>query len=244
MVYYGEAGSEPAWAPPKRPQTVLIVDDEPMIRQIARSSLAPRGYRVEEASTGEEVLQKVPALRPDVILLDLGLPDADGIEVTHQLRSFTDIPIIILSVRSAESDKIAALESGADDYLTKPCQPEKLVERVRAALLLKDLRRTPVFVSGDLRVDLDHGIVQIGIDRIELTEDEYELLKVLVVNAGRLLTQRRLAREVWGEICDDDKLEWLRIIISSLRRKLEANPARPRHIVTEQGVGYRLRIEP
>ena len=239
-----QAGVESPYRAQNRPQTVLIADDEPMIRQIARASLTSRGYLVEEVSTGEEALRKVQALPPDVILLDLGLPDVDGIEVTHRLRTFTDTPIIILSVRAAESDKIAALDSGADDYLTKPCQPEQLIERVRAALLRKTIQDAPVFVAGDLAVDLNRHIVQFGDRQVELTENEYALLKVLVTNAGRLLTQRRLAHEVWSEIGGDEALGRLRTTISTLRQKLEANPSRPRHIVTEQGVGYRLRIEP
>lgn len=235
---------EPCEAPPNRPQTVLIADDEPMIRQVTRAFLTPRGYHVAEAGTGEEALRTVRVSPPDVILLDLGLPDADGIEVTDQLRRFTDTPIIILSVRAAQSDKIAALDSGADDYLTKPCQPEQLLERVRAALLRKTLRHRPVFMAGDLSVDLNRHIVRIGNSQVVLTPDEFELLKVLVLNAGRLLTQQRLAKEVWTQVRGDDALARLRTTISTLRLKLEANPSRPRHIVTEPGVGYRLRLEP
>jgi two-component system, OmpR family, KDP operon response regulator KdpE len=225
-------------------QTVLVADDEPMIRQIARALLSPRGYVVKEAGTAADVLRSVQASQPDVILLDLGLPDGDGIEVTQHLRRFTDTPIIIVSVRAAESDKIAALDSGADDYLTKPCPPEQLLERVSAALLRKTLLQTTVFVSGDLTVDLNSQIVHVRDRHVELSPIEFDLLKFLVRNAGKLLTQRRLAKEIWHDIGDGEALERLRTTISALRQKLEANPSRPRHIVTEQGVGYRLRIEP
>lgn len=227
----------------KRP-SILLADDETPIRQVLRAQLTARGYAVYEAANGEEVLRAVPALRPDVVLLDLGLPDIDGIEVTRRLRLGTRIPIIILSVRAGESDKIAALDAGADDYLTKPCQPGDLLERIRAALLRKTIEGSQVFRAGDLTVDLEGRAVRVGNHQIQLTATEYELLKVLVQNAGRLLTQGRLSHAVWAETRDTEALQLLRSTIGSLRQKLEADPARPRHIATEPGVGFRLRTEP
>lgn len=223
---------------------ILLGDDEEAIRQFLCAQLTARGYSAHQARTGSEVLQAVPVLRPDVIILDLGLPDMDGIEVTRRLRRLTNTPIVILSVRAAESDKIAALDAGADDYLTKPCQPGELFERIRTALLRTILQGEPVFEAGDLTVDLSHQVVQVGRNRIQLTAAEYDLLKVLVLNAGRLLTQRRLACQVWAEMPADEALPLLRTTIGALRHKLEANPARPRHIATEPGVGFRLRTEP
>jgi two-component system KDP operon response regulator KdpE len=223
---------------------ILLADDEEPIRQVLRVQLAARGYVTYEAATGDEVLQAAPQLQPDVILLDLGLPDIDGIEVTRQLRRRSQVPVIILSVRAAESDKIAALDAGADDYLTKPCQPGELLERVRTALLRRMIEGARVFQAGDLTVDLEGQAVQIGARRVQLTSTEYDLLRVFVLNAGRLLTQRRLTHEVWGEKHHEEALQLLRTTIGSLRQKLEVNPARPRHISTEPGVGFRLRTEP
>ena len=182
-------------------------------------------------------------LEPDVILLDLGLPDIDGIEVTQRLRRSTQTPIVILSARTADIDKIAALDAGADDYLTKPYQPKELFERVRTALLRATIQGKSVFQAGDLVVDLSRQIVRMGDNQIQLTDPEYELLRVLVLNAGKLMTQHQLATDVWGRH-DIEALQLLRTTIGSLRQKLEADPARPRHIATEPGVGFRLRTEP
>jgi two-component system KDP operon response regulator KdpE len=191
--------------------------------------------------TGEETLETAVGAAPwDVILLDLGLPDIDGIEVVRRLRRSLQTPIIILSVRDSQSDKLAALDAGADDYLTKPCEPARLLERIRATLLRQSLGQLPVLTIGDLAIDLSHRAVQVGGEPVELSESEYELLKVLVINAGRLLTQRRLIREVWGEVSSEVGLRSLRTTVNSLRQKLEINPSQPRHIGTEPGVGYRL----
>lgn len=227
-----------------RGPTVLLVDDEEALRQVLRARLTARGYSIHEASTGEDVIRTVPVLRPDVIILDIGLPDIDGIEVTRRLRALVQTPIIILSVRATESDKIAALDAGADDYLTKPCDLGDLLDRIRTALLRVTLPDAPVVTAGDLVVDLSRRIVQIGDNPVQLTAIEYDLLKEFVLNAGRLLTQRRLAHEVWGQKSDEDALQMLRTTISTLRQKLDANPANPRHITMEPGVGYRLRIAP
>lgn len=223
--------------------SVLLVDDEQPIRRVLRAQLTARGYRVDEAGNGEEALDEAARRQPDVILLDLGLPDIDGIEVTRLLRQRSEVPVIILSVRAGESDKIAALEAGADDYLTKPCQTGELLERIRSALLRKTITGLHTFQAGDLAVDLERHAVQVGDRPIQLTPNEFELLRVLVLNAGRLLTPGRLTHEAWSEKQDEEARQLLRTTIGSLRRKLEANPARPRHITTEPGVGFRLRTE-
>ena len=222
---------------------MLVVDDEQLMRRPLCALLASRGYSTYEAGTGEETLEAVAGAALDVILLDLGLPDIDGIEVVHRLRRSVQTPIIILSVRDSQSDKLATLDAGADDYLTKPCEPARLLERIRATLLRETLQRVPLLSVGDLAVDLSHRLVQVRGEPVELTASEYELLKVLVINAGRLLTQRRIIREVWGEILSEEGLRCLHTAIKSLRQKLEANPAQPRLIETEPGVGYRLLTE-
>jgi two-component system, OmpR family, KDP operon response regulator KdpE len=222
---------------------VLLCDDEQLMRRVLRTLLTSRGYTTYESGTGEEILSAVPGLKPDVIVLDLGLPDIDGIEVIRRLRQLVRTPIIILSVRAAASDKIAALDAGADDYLTKPYQPAELCERVRAAVHRMALNGEPVWSAGDLAVDPERTAVQVGQRTVSLSAPEYALLRELVENAGRLLTQQRLARAVWGDRSADEALQMLRTTIASLRSKLETDPARPHHIITEPGVGYRLRVE-
>ncbi len=227
------------------PSRVLIVDDEAGIRRFLKATLGAHGYSVQEASTGEEALQLVPAFRPDLILLDLGLPGIGGKQVTSCLREWTQTPIIILSVQGDESAKITALDAGADDYLTKPFGHGELLARIRAAL-----RRVgqqdggPLFVTGDLTVDLAGRAVRLREQAVQLTPTEYTLLKAFVVHANKLLTHRQLTREVWGGAYYEDVQHLLRVNISNLRRKLEVDPARPQYIITEPGVGYRLRTEP
>ncbi|MDQ2947503.1 MAG: response regulator [Acidobacteriota bacterium] len=224
---------------------VLIVDDEAEIRRFLHVSLAAHGYSVRETSTGEEALQEVPAFRPDLILLDLGLPGIGGTEVASCLRKWTQTPIIILSVQGDESAKIAALDAGADDYLTKPFGTGELLARIRAALRrISQPDGEPVFVMGDLAVNLTERMVHLRQEDVQLTPTEFSLLKAFVIHANKLLTHRQLVREVWGGAHYEDSLHLLRVNISNLRRKLEADPARPRYIVTELGVGYRLRTEP
>jgi two-component system KDP operon response regulator KdpE len=206
--------------------------------------LCAHGYSVHDAASGEDALQAVPAVRPDVIVLDLGLPQMSGTEVTRCLREWTEIPIIILSVREEEAEKIAALDAGADDYLTKPFGPGELLARLRAALRRASKQETSsVFTAGDLMVDLAQRLVRVGGADVQLTPTEYDLLKSLVLHAGKVLTHRQLVREVWGGAHYEDVLHLLRVNVSNLRRKIEADATRPRFIVTEAGVGYRMRTE-
>jgi len=199
---------------------------------------------VHEAPSGEDALQTVPAVRPDVIILDLGLPQMSGTEVTRCLREWTDIPILILSVREEEAEKIAALDAGAEDYLTKPFGPGELLARIRAALRRASKQETnAVFSSGDLTVDLAQRQIRVGGAEVQLTPTEYDLLRALVLHAGKVLTHRQLVREVWGGAHYEDAQHLLRVNISNLRHKLERDPTRPRLIVTEPGVGYRMRAE-
>lgn len=222
---------------------VLVVDDEPAIRRFLRASLTAHGNQVYEAATGQEALAAVVANRPDLIILDLGLPDMEGIQVTQRLREWTHIPIIILSVREHETDKIAALDAGADDYLTKPFGMGELLARIRAAM-----RHVPqpaadsLFSTGELKIDFGRRVVAVAGEEIQLTPTEYDLLRVLVQNAGKVLTHHQLLREVWGAASDQD-MHMLRVNISNLRHKIETNPTRPQYIVTEPGVGYRLRAD-
>jgi len=221
---------------------VLVVDEEQAMRRLLRASLTAQGYAVWEASTGEEALQAAPSARPDLILMDLCLPGVDGASTTRLFREWTQTPIIILSVREEESQKIAALDAGADDYVTKPFGAGELLARIRAAL--RRAGRTEngaVFAVGDLTVDIARRLVRIGLNSVQLTPTEYDLLRVLVQHSGKVLTHRQLVREVWGGMCYEDSLHLVRVNISNLRHKLEADPARPRHLVTETGVGYRLR---
>jgi len=220
---------------------MLVVDDEQAILRFLRVALESQAYAVFEAVSGQEALSAAVAHKPDVIILDLGLPDIDGVEVTRLLRQWTQTPIIILSVRGSESDKIAALDAGADDYLTKPFGVGELLARLRAAL-----RRTtqpkgePIFTSGNLKVDLTRRLVTVASHEVQLTPNEYDLLRVLVAQAGKVLTHRHLLREVWGAEYGDE-LHMLHVNISNLRRKIEPDPARPQFIITEPGVGYRLK---
>ena len=223
---------------------VLVIDDEPATRRFLRASLTSRGFEIYEASSGGEGLQSVPIVRPDLIILDLGLPDVDRIEVTRALREWTQTPIMILSVREQESDKIAALDAGADDYLTKPFGIGELRARMRVALRRAYALNTGVvFTAGDLEVDLVRRIVRLNSKKVQLTPTEYDLLKVLIRHVDKVLTHRQIIREVWGGACYEDEMHLLRVNVSNLRRKLEVDPARPRHILTEPGIGYRLLAE-
>jgi len=219
---------------------ILVVDDERPIRRFLNASLGIQ-YSVFEAATGGEALAATLSEHPDVIILDLGLPDLDGVEVTRRLREWTQIPIIIVSVRDREEDKIAALDAGADDYLVKPFSAGELMARIRVVLRrAASPEQEPVFQSEQLVVDLARREVTVGGQPVNLTPTEYDILRILVQHAGKVLTHQHLIRSVWGSSIGVES-HLLRVNISNLRRKIEADPARPRYVVTEPGVGYRLR---
>jgi two-component system KDP operon response regulator KdpE len=220
---------------------VLVVDDEQAIRRFLKIALTSQAYAFFEAASGHEALTTVAAQKPDMIILDLGLPDMDGVEVVRQLREWTQTPIIILSVRGSESDKIAALDAGADDYLTKPFGTGELIARMHAALR-RAVQTTdePVFKSGRLEVDLARRVVSVDGKEVQLTRNEYELLRVLVTNAGKVMTQRQLLKGVWGSGYEQE-FHMLQVNISNLRAKIEPEAGRTRLIITEPGVGYRLK---
>jgi two-component system KDP operon response regulator KdpE len=222
---------------------VLVVDDERAIRHFLRASLAAHGYLVYEAGNGQGALREVAGVRPDAVILDLGLPDMEGLEVIRQVRAWSEVPIIVLSVREKEADKIEALETGADDYLTKPFSVGELVARLRAALR-RATRTGPemLFEVDDLKVDIGRRQVLVGGAEVSLTPTEYDLLRVLVQHAGKVLTHRHLLRQVWGASYEPET-HLLRVNVSNLRRKIEPDPTRPHYILTEPGVGYRLRAE-
>ena len=220
---------------------VLVVDDEQSIRRFLRVTLTSQGYTVFEAATGQEALSGAVSCKPDIVILDLGLPDIDGVDVTRLLRQQAQIPVIVLSVRGSESDKVAALDAGADDYLTKPFGTGELLARMRAALRrLTQPAGDPVFANGDLTVDLSRRLVMVAGREVQLTPTEYELIRVFVMHAGKVLTHNQLLREVWGTGYEQE-FHMLHVNISNLRHKIEPDPARPQYIITEPGVGYRLR---
>jgi two-component system KDP operon response regulator KdpE len=226
----------------ERGPRVLVVDDEPPIRRFLHTSLTNHGYDVFEAVDGREALAAVVANRPDLVILDLGLPDMDGIEVTHRLREWTQVPIIIVTVQEQESAKITALDAGADDYVTKPFGMGELLARMRVALRrAASPAAEPVFIIDELVVDQARRLVSVSGRDVQLTPTEYDLLRVLVAHAGRVLTHRQLLRQVWG-VGYEGEAHLLRVNMSNLRHKIEPDPARPHYIVTEPGVGYRLRV--
>jgi two-component system, OmpR family, KDP operon response regulator KdpE len=222
--------------------TVLVVDDEPQIRRALATNLKAREYEVLQAATGEEALRLVAERHPDVVILDIGLPGMDGIEVVHGIRGWSDVPIIMLSVRRDEGDKVEALDAGADDYLTKPFGMGELLARMRAAL-----RRTgqteadPIVDAGSLHIDLAaKRVLRDGVD-VHLTPTEWGLVEQLVRNAGKLVTQRQLLQSVWGPEYGTET-HYLRVYMAALRRKLENDPGRPQHFLTEPGMGYRFDV--
>ncbi len=221
---------------------ILAVDDERPILRILKVALSGQ-YRVSEAITGEEAIQAVAREHPDLMILDLGLPDIDGVEVTRRIREWTNMPIIIVSVREQESEKVAALDAGADDYLTKPFGAGELMARIRAAMRhTVPAESSAVFHNDDLVVDFTRRLVLRGGREIALTPTEYDILRALVQHAGKVLTHGQLLRAVWGTACEGQN-RMLRVNMSNLRRKIERDPAKPRHIITEPGVGYRLRVQ-
>jgi two-component system, OmpR family, KDP operon response regulator KdpE len=220
---------------------ILVVDDERPILRFLSASLSGQ-YEIVEAATGEDAIRAVATERPDLIILDLGLPDIDGVEVTRRLREWTQTPIIIVSVREQEGDKVAALDAGADDYLTKPFGAGELMARIRVALRRARTEEQVVFSSDNLVVDLARRIVSVEGKEIILTPIEYDILCALIQHAGKVLTHRQLLRTVWGNAYESET-HLLRVNVSNLRRKIERDPAKPQHIITEPGVGYRLRAE-
>ena len=225
--------------------TILLIEDEPEIRRFLRTTLPAHGFRLHEAATGQGGLTEAKARNPDLILLDLGLPDLEGDEVIRHIREWTATPIIVLSARDQEQTKVAALDLGADDYVTKPFGVNELLARIRTAL--RHAARTgddgeSVFVLGDLRVDLGRRQVFVSGKEVHLTPIEYKLLTTLIRYAGKVLTHRQLLKEVWGPLHVEEG-HYLRVYMRQLRNKLEKTPAHPRYLVTELGVGYRLRTE-
>ncbi len=222
---------------------VVVVDDEPQIRRLLKITLEGQHYVVHEAARGEEGLLLVAKVRPDLMILDLGLPDLDGVEVVRRLREWTQTPILILSVREGDQDKVGALDAGADDYLTKPFSTDELLARLRVALRhAQPAPDLPIFTSGALQVDLTRRLVTVHGEAVKLTPTEYALLRLMIQHAGRVLTHRQILKEVWGPAYIEET-HYLRVYFAQLRQKLEANPALPQLLITEPGVGYRLVVQ-
>lgn len=225
---------------------ILIVEDDPQIRRFLRATLAAEQYRYHEAITAGEGIAQAQARQPDLILLDLGLPDSDGLEVIRVLRQSTQTPIIVLSARGQEKDKIEALDLGADDFVSKPFAVGELLARIRAALrraaTIRDGSDGTTFRAGDVMVDLEARVVRVGGAEVHLTPIEFRMLETLIRHAGKVVTQRQLLIDVWGPQ-NSEQAQYLRVYMAQLRRKLESDPARPRHLRTEPGVGYRFMVE-
>lgn len=223
--------------------TILVIDDEIQIRRFLRISLEANGYEVIETATGQDGINGVAQRRPDLVILDLGLPDMDGLDVLRRLREWTAVPVIVLSVRDSDHIKVAALDAGADDYLTKPFSLEELMARLRVIQRrIGTAQESPVFTTGKLKVDLNRRIVTVNDASVKLTPTEYALLRYLVRNAGKVVTHRQILREVWGPEYMDET-HYLRVYFAQLRQKIEDDSSIPRLILTEPGVGYRLTIE-
>ena len=225
---------------------ILVIEDDPQMRRFLRATLTSNGYDLLEADTAQEGIKQIGLRHPDLIILDLGLPDMDGLDLTRQLREWTNTPIVVLSARDREDDKIIALDAGADDYLTKPFGTGELLARMRVglrhALLAIQGEDEPIFTTGDLRVDLAHRQVFIKDREIHLTPIEYKLLLLLIQHAGKVVTRHQLLHAVWGPSYVSES-HYLRVYMAQLRHKLEADPARPRYLMTEAGIGYRLKLD-
>ena len=219
---------------------ILIIDDETQIRRFLRVALTSHGYAVKDVGTGNEGLDEVSMFNPDLVILDLGLPDINGLEVVRQLREWTKVSIIILSVKEQENDKITALDYGANDYVTKPFGMGELLARIRAAMRhTVGVEDQPILQFDDLTLDLVRRRISRDNKEIKLTLTEYEIVKYLAINAGKVITHKALLQTVWG-MAYEKEVQYLRVYIGQIRRKLEFDPSRPRHIITESGVGYRL----
>jgi two-component system, OmpR family, KDP operon response regulator KdpE len=222
-------------------QRVLVVDDEPQIRRALQTALTGHGYAVKLADGGAEALTAIGTWAPDAIVLDLMMPGVDGFEVVRQTRTWSQVPIVVLSARGEERSKVEALDLGADDYLTKPFGIDELLARLRAVLRRGSTIPSPQLTVGDITIDIAQHVVTKGGQEVHLTPTEYDLLRVLATNAGKVLTHRQLLERVWGSYAAENSQQ-LRVYVNYLRRKLESDPTRPRLLVTEPGVGYRLRI--
>jgi two-component system KDP operon response regulator KdpE len=226
----------------KKP-VILVVDDEPQILRVMRASLPPRGYEVVTARSGQEALDRIRKEMPNLIILDLVMPEMSGLEVCRQVREFSSVPVLVLSAKGSERDKVTALDLGADDYITKPFSMDELLARVRAIL-----RRIPaaedssVLTAGELTIELDTRRVMVASQEVKLTPKEFDVLKYLVQNAGKVVTHRTLLRAVWGW-SSSEQTEYLRVTINQLRRKIEPDPQNPRYILTEPWVGYRFVVK-
>ncbi len=221
---------------------ILVIDDELSIRRLLKVSLKSQGYEIIEAANGQEGIQRAAMSHPELVILDLGLPDMDGLRVLKSIREWATMPIIVLTVRSSEIDKVSLLDAGANDYLTKPFGVPELLARIRVALRLShSIGDEAVFISGTLEINFAAHIVKLKGIEIRLTDTEYRLLSILAKNAGKLLTQRQLLKEIWG-ISAIEHTHYLRIYIAQLRHKLEKDPSMPKMIITEPGVGYRLNV--
>lgn len=223
---------------------ILIIDDEPQIRKLLKVTLQAHNFEINESSSGEDGVYQASIVHPDLIVLDLGLPDISGMEVLRRIREWSRIPIIVLTVIDREEDKIMALDSGADDYVTKPFSMGELVARIRVALRhVAKSTNEPILQFGKLVIDLAQRLVELEGSRVKLTPTEYDLLKILASNAGKVITQRQLLQQVWGGHHNESDSHYLRIYIGHLRKKLEEDPTRPKFIETEPGIGYRFLLQ-
>ena len=229
----------------KSDPVIIVIEDDPPIRRFLRTGLSTQGFSVFEADTGKQGIIEAGIRKPDLVILDLGLPDMDGVDVIKAIRAWSNMPIIILSARSSEQHKIDALDAGADDYLTKPFGFGELLARIRVALRHtirpQEQIQDDVFTTANLKVDLHKRVVSVDNQEIHLTPIQYRLLTVLIKNAGKVLTQQQILKEVWGPSYLENT-HYLRIYMSQLRQKLEADPTQPKFLLTESGVGYRLKV--